>query len=80
VFTYPHASLRWARQWPLLTHLQAQLQTATDRKVYDTSCGIPLFLSSVGFQDIYQQSLPFGRYYTQPLSAILSTLAARRFV
>jgi predicted ATPase/DNA-binding CsgD family transcriptional regulator len=37
VFTYPHATLNWARQWPLLTRLQAQLQTTTDRQMYDMS-------------------------------------------
>jgi ATP/maltotriose-dependent transcriptional regulator MalT len=36
VFTYPHASLNWARQWPLLTRLRVQLQAILPREVYQT--------------------------------------------
>jgi predicted ATPase/DNA-binding CsgD family transcriptional regulator len=34
VFAYPDIELRWARDWPLLDRLQAQLQAAIDRDTY----------------------------------------------
>jgi predicted ATPase/DNA-binding CsgD family transcriptional regulator len=34
VFTYPDASLSWARQWPLVERLRAQLQDVMDRDEY----------------------------------------------
>jgi predicted ATPase/DNA-binding NarL/FixJ family response regulator len=34
VFTYPNTALSWARQWPLVDRLRAQLQATMDREVY----------------------------------------------
>jgi len=36
VYSYPESSLNWARQWPLLNRLQAQLQSAMDTHSYQT--------------------------------------------
>jgi ATP/maltotriose-dependent transcriptional regulator MalT len=36
VFTYPDTALNWARQWPLISRMQAQLQAMMDRDVYQT--------------------------------------------
>jgi predicted ATPase/DNA-binding CsgD family transcriptional regulator len=36
VFTYPDASLNWARQWPLFDRLRGQLQSMVDRELYQT--------------------------------------------
>jgi ATP/maltotriose-dependent transcriptional regulator MalT len=36
VFTYPDTALNWARQWPLISRLQVQLEAMTDREVYQT--------------------------------------------
>ncbi len=36
VFTYPDATLNWARQWPLIDRLHVQLQATMDRDVYQT--------------------------------------------
>jgi ATP/maltotriose-dependent transcriptional regulator MalT len=36
VFTYPDTALNWARQWPLVDRLHAQLQATMDRDSYQT--------------------------------------------